>query len=160
MKLSIVIREVLIEAPRDHVWNCLVDLPGHQTWNPLHESLEGEFREGAVFRFRTKSGRRSIPIESRVVRADGRELAWYGSTPLLGNLLRGHHFFRLREISDRTLLIHGEALEGPIQTLWGERIAALFGERFEVFNEAFKRYCESRVGIGETEPSLAADGRE
>ena len=104
---------ILIAASPAEVWDALRDVGSYDRWNPVlgvrpwrGDTLRAGQRAWLSLRlFRVPL---VVPVLVEVVEPD-RELRWIGGP---WGLLRGRHYFELREVDAATELIHGEQFEG------------------------------------------------
>jgi len=105
--------ELRIDAPVQHVWRVLADLPRWPDWNPLMVRMDGEARVGAALAIAVATGRRK-PVRTTatiLVFEPGQELRWGGG---LRPLIWIEHYVRVSAAGEGTLLEHGEDFTGPV----------------------------------------------
>lgn len=134
--------EIIIEAPKDKVWNAITDFEAYRKWNPfikeiLGSPIKGErletcmLLEGKVNRFK--------PVVTELHTEERFE--WLGSIPL--GLFKGKHYFILEEAAPgHTKLIHGEVFSGLLSKMILKKIGDATHQSFIAMNKALKEYVE------------------
>lgn len=112
--------KIMIHAPRDRVWQALINFNAYQRWNPFITQVVGEGILGARLAVDiTPPGGKTTTFRPVITRATpGQALRWVG---VLGAawLFRGEHYFQLNEINQETTeLIHGEIFSGALVSLF------------------------------------------
>ena len=79
-----------------------------------------------------------VPVRGSVTEP-GRELCWIGGP---WGVLRGRHYFELRELDAGTELIHGERFEGLLLPLLWPRMEGELDRLYGGINEALAAYVE------------------
>lgn len=127
-----------IPAPAKLVWDTLVDFSGHNRWNPLFASIQGQATLGARLRIaaRRDNGEAGMVFRPQILTLlPQRRLGWRGSLFVRG-LFDGQHSFELHEQPDQsTKLIHEEHFSGLLVPLMGGLIRQT-KQGFERFNQA------------------------
>jgi len=135
---------IVIAAPPTAVWEALSDVRNHGRWNP---AVRLSPWRGEPLR----AGRRAwlslklfkvpliVPVLVEVAEPD-RELRWAGGP---WGLLRGRHYFELRELDGATELIHGERFEGLLLPLLWPLLAGELDRLYRSINEALAAHLES-----------------
>ncbi len=111
---------IAIDAPLQHVWEILCDLPGYQAWNHFVPGMEASrlaVGERLVMRVRMRPRLRVTSVETiTAVDAEAHHLAW--DTRLPGWLLRGVRHQYLTVIDDgHTRYTTSEAFQGILAPL-------------------------------------------
>ena len=110
---SIAIRTaVVIDAPRDKVFDVLADFDAYAEWNPYHRSVVGEFREGAELQVQIqRPDGKQVSLPPHVIRIQhNEELTWGGG---IKGIFYGEHRFLLQDAAGGgTLLKHDEDFSG------------------------------------------------
>ena len=135
---------IVIAARPTEVWDALADVRSYARWNPV---LSVRPWRGDSLR----AGRRAwlslklfgvplvVPVLVEVAEPD-RELRWIGGP---WGLLRGRHYFELRELDGATELIHGEQFEGLLVPLMWPLLEGELDRLYRSINEALAAYVES-----------------
>ncbi|MEN8723640.1 MAG: SRPBCC domain-containing protein [Alphaproteobacteria bacterium] len=139
--------EIDIDAPRQLVWDVLVDLDRHTDWNPFIRKIEGTIGPGEKLHMepRTDDGRDHAfdPVVTEYVA--GKSFAWTGNV-LHRLIASGIHRFDLEDLSDgRCRVHHDEIFSGlllPITILYA---GGKTRRGFEEMNVALKGEVESRA---------------
>lgn len=133
-----------ISAPPQTVWRHLTHTSDYKEWNPLIHDFRGRFEEGCDVKFKIQLGSMRLPLDARVVRADGHELRWEGpASKTIGRLGHASHYFRLREQDGKTQFEHGEYFGGPVFELSFGLLKSQLDEAYNGFNDALAARCES-----------------
>jgi hypothetical protein len=73
--------QVEIDAPAEHVWAVLMDLPSYPIWNPFISPIEGTLRPGGTLQVTLHVGRRSVPYQATVLEVTpNRLVSWSGES--------------------------------------------------------------------------------
>ncbi len=134
--------EILIDAPKEQVWNILIDLAGYANWNPFIVSSEGEAIVGQKLKNKLmNNGKATVfsPVVTKVV--PFREFEWLGSGML--GMFKGRHYFILEDLGEnQTKFIHGEHFSGLLSGLILQLIGDSTKQGFESMNSALKNQVE------------------
>jgi hypothetical protein len=136
--------EIEIAAPLQRVWSVLMDLPGHQRWNPFVRSIEGIPRVGEMLKIVVQApGGRSIRFRPRVLAVDTtHEFRWKGKFFVQG-LFDGEHFFLLEARPDGGVRFQqGETFSGLLVPFLKSSLEGATKEGFIAMNQAIKREAE------------------
>lgn len=138
---------ILIAAPVSEVWAALADLRAYPRWNPvlsLRPWRGAQLGAGRRAWLSLKLRRVPLFVPVRVEVVDpGRELAWVGGPR---GVLRGRHFFTLREVEAGTELTHGEDFDGLLLPLMWPAMAGQLERLYTSLNEGLAKYVESKQG--------------
>lgn len=136
---------VLISAPRQQVWQVLMDFEKYPEWNPFIK-IEGKAQVGNTLKNTIMlEGRSPQVFQPKVlVIKEQQELRWLGKLFISG-LFDGEHYFLLESVDDRTTrLVHGENFKGilvkPLLRMIGEQTKT----GFEKMNTALKKRVENK----------------
>lgn len=73
--------QVEIDAPAEHVWAALMDLPSYPIWNPFISSIEGTLRPGGTLQVSLHVGGRSVTYQATVLAVTpNRLVSWSGES--------------------------------------------------------------------------------
>lgn len=138
--------EIEISAPREEVWDALIDLSCYPEWNPFITKGEGDLAVGSELKLSVKPpGAIGKTIKPRVVEVEpGRRLAWIGHA-LLPGFFDGERYFVLEDSGDGvTRVIHGERFTGFLTPLM-QAMRALRSARVGavMMNLALKEWLET-----------------
>ena len=137
--------EAEIAAPRERIWDILVDFARYPEWNPFLVDVQGELGIGRELQVHAGSSEgRRYRFKPRISIIDpDRELRWQAHFMAKG-LLHGEQFFVLKELStDRTRLIHGGAFTGLLLKYMGGFLTDT-ARGFVGMNQALKQRAEKR----------------
>ena len=145
--------EVEIDAPRERVWQVLMDFSAYSDWNPFITRISGAPEKGnsLVVTLRRSEGRESTFRPRVICYRPQKEFRWVGSL-FTGWVFRGEHFFELQTLdfgdgdAERTRLIHGENFSG-ILVKFINRTLADTGRRFAEMNQALKERAEAMAHV-------------
>src|ERR671927_234268 len=100
--------EIIINAPKEKVWEVLTDFAQYPQWNPFIISVKGQ---GLVNTLR--NGSQTVVFKPKILNVvPYRYFDWLGSLGIRG-LFDGHHYFEVEELSpSQVKLKHGEAFSG------------------------------------------------
>lgn len=134
---------IVIAASPTEVWDALIDIDSYARWNPMLR-LRPWRGDALVVGRRSWLSLISFPLPVVVpvrveVAEPGRELCWIGGP---WGVLRGRHYFELRELGEGTELIHGERFEGLLLPLLWPRMEGELDRLYGGINEALAAYVE------------------
>jgi hypothetical protein len=139
---------VVIDAPKQVVWNVLTDFAAYAEWNP-NMRIEGTAKVGTKLTVHMgASGERGMDFEPAVLAATpDEELRWIGKLGF-GGIVDGEHFFILdRNADGTTRLTHGERYSGALVALMKPFLNKERNQAgYEGFNQALKHRVESVSG--------------
>ena len=150
--------EVIINAPREKVWNVLIDNERYSEWNPFIISSTGEIRQGSrITNVMVNQGKETTFTPVIKIYDDYERIEWLGTG--ISGMFKGRHYFYLSDTDDgNTKMVHGEKFSGFLAGV----ILLVIGEdtriNFEAMNEAMKERAENP--IEPLEPSNDADDQE
>ncbi len=108
-----------VPASPETVWDVLTDGPGHSTWDPHVEAIEGSFDEGAQLEVKFRQGMTFRPTVTEV--DDNRRLEWLGKLLVTG-LFDGRHSWELEPTDTGTRITQSEEFSGILVPLMGRII--------------------------------------
>jgi uncharacterized protein YndB with AHSA1/START domain len=131
--------ETEIDAPVETVWDVLTAVESWPAWNPdvKSVSLEGEFAEGASFRW--KAGPGTITSTIREIDAPLR-IAWTGKT--FG--INATHVYRLEDRNGKTFALTEESYEGLVARVLRRSLQKTLDKALEQGLAHLKREAERR----------------
>ncbi|MET0067070.1 MAG: SRPBCC domain-containing protein [Candidatus Thiodiazotropha sp.] len=131
---------IVIEAPRERVWEILIDNGAYPQWNPYHVTVEGAMTLGSRLdvEIHKPNGER-VEIAPRVLRlVPFEELTWGGG---IKGIFHGEHVFQLTDLNGTaTRLVHKERFRGiaiPFASL------EAIDEGYAMMNRALKAHAEA-----------------
>ncbi|CAN5276396.1 SRPBCC domain-containing protein [soil metagenome] len=135
--------EIIINAPRERVFQVLTNLVDYEKWNPFIIKSKGKAIEGSFLTNTMKNGDREMTFKPKVVNfIPNQAFEWMGSLWISG-LFDGHHYFHLIDISDKQVnLIHGENFSGILASFILKKIGQQTRENFIAMNQALKEQSE------------------
>jgi len=134
--------ELVIEAPRQAVWDVLIDFPRYPEWNPFTIGVETSGRVGDPVLLDVQLGRRRIKMRERMrVREPLRRVGW--GVRMLGGVLLD--CTRVQELEDlganRTRYVCHESFRGLLVPFFFAR----YRDRMQRGFEAAARALAQRV---------------
>lgn len=152
--------EIRIAAPRERVWQLIVDLAGYERWNPFIIRASGVPSPGHEIRIRMRPpGARAMNYTLKTLALDeGREFRWLGKMGMRG-ILDGEHIFELRDDgSGGVTLVHREYFRGIlVPFVWNAFLNTKLRHGFELMNEHLKNEAEGRMSPPHAAASLTVD---
>lgn len=135
--------EIIINAPKEKVWNILADFPNYPEWNPFLVNIQGKLAESEILKNTMANGSKTFVFKPRVLTVvPGRYFDWRGSLFIRG-LFDGHHYFEIEEIGPgQVKLNHGEDFSGILSGFLLKRIGDDTRNNFIRMNQAIKQRAE------------------
>ncbi|BDW83484.1 hypothetical protein MACH24_29220 [Erythrobacter sp. Dej080120_24] len=140
--------QIEIDAPKERIWDILVDLDRYHEWNPFITDARGRIAPGATFevRPRTDSGKRHVFVPQVTDYREHREFTWTGAFYFRWIAL-GDHTFRLTELENgRVRVDHDERIYGFAAPLLYLLTKEQIMTGFEAMNAALKTRAETIDG--------------
>jgi len=134
--------EIVIDAPKEQVWEVLTDTKKYPNWNPFIISVKGEMREGSqITNVMVNDKKETVFSPIITIYKENETLEWLGSG--LGGMFKGRHYFKLEEVDNgKTKMLHGETFSGLLSGLIMQMIGEDTHTNFENMNSAMKDECE------------------
>lgn len=136
--------DVIINAPRQIVWQVLSDLEKWPEWTSLMLSAKGTFKKGSqlILEFVSPDGGSIVFERSMFLFEEGKVFGWTGDA-FAG--LKDFHVFELEDAGNgRTRLIQSDGLHGA-DIPGVEEIEKQMLEGYKVFNQELKQLVESGI---------------
>lgn len=153
---------ILIKAPKQIIWDILIDLPNYQNWNPFIKSASGHPSLGQKLKVQIyPPGGSSMSFRPTIVEFQKEKvLAWLGRLGIPG-IFDGRHEFRLEETENgETLFIHSESFKGILVPFMKKDLDTKAKKGFENMNTALKLLAENKVkSIFENNMFLSAEAK-
>ena len=137
--------EIDINAPREKVWNILVNFENYPQWNPFIKSIRGDLKvrkrlEVLIQLPDSKTFRVTPKVTSY---KQFHRFSWLGSVFIYG-LFDGHHIFELKENGDHGIkFIHKEEFSGILVPLMWGQLKTKTREGFKLMNQSIKELAEN-----------------
>lgn len=134
--------ELIIPAPPEEVWAVITDPASYSEWNPILVHAEGEYKDGAVMRYRMRSeaGKES-DINSTVVRFEkGRRLDEFGG---IRGIITFEHSWRLTPVEGGTQVVQHEEYRGLGVWFWDPSGVK---RQYEQANQALRAHLKKTKG--------------
>ncbi|MCG8668017.1 MAG: SRPBCC domain-containing protein [Pseudomonadales bacterium] len=137
--------EIVIDAPREKVWQVLTDFDAYGNWNPVIKDVKATPQVNRSIRFKINLFGQKLPIAAKIQRCEENwYFGWGTDTSLPSNHIIGaHHFFELNPEGDnKTRLVHNEIFYGIVPKIVWPVLKKLKGS-YEDMNQSLKTECES-----------------
>ena len=135
---------IIINTPRQHVWNVLTDFKAYDEWNPFTYNVQMQnFKVGKIFQFTVKLGRSERLQKELITRIQSPSLiAW--RYPFKDNLwLNPTRYQVLTELDEtRTQYQTWEHFSGLLAPILKLTVLSDVQAGFDITAEALKQYCE------------------
>lgn len=134
--------EVVIDAPKEKVWEVLTETKKYSNWNPFIISVEGEIKLGSkITNIMVHENKETVFTPIITVFDENETFEWLGSG--LGGMFKGRHYFKLEALDNgQTKMLHGEKFSGLLSGLIMQMIGKDTHANFENMNRALKVECE------------------
>jgi hypothetical protein len=132
--------EIEINAPINNVWNILTEFDKYPSWNPFIKSINGEVKEGSIFKVTLQQpGSKPITLSPRCLKFEKEsEFRWLGHL-LFPGLFDGEHIFILEKLdTNKTKLIQKENFKGILVPLLWKQLNTKTRNGFELMNQKIK----------------------
>lgn len=138
--------EIIINAPKEKVWEILTDFKKYPQWNPFIIEVQGEAVAGIRLRNTMLNGESKMVFKPKVLKVEKyRYFDWLGSLFVKG-LFDGHHQFELEELSpNQVKLKHSESFSGILSGVILKKIGDDTRNSFVRMNQALKQIAESKT---------------
>jgi hypothetical protein len=139
------VTDIIINAPKQFVWDKLIDFEAYKNWNPFILQASAEFKVGAEIRFLEdlqEFGRHWITAKFLSIQEPD-EFVWQGSV-IAGFLFNVRHGFQLESIDEKqTRFIHSHKHTGLLIPYLAYRgVFQRSKQGYILYNEALKKLCE------------------
>lgn len=137
--------EIVINAPKERIWQVLTDFESYGDWNPLIPKIICQGSLGTKVTIHLKNKGLTIPINAKVSDyAINRKFAWSGpELKAAHSVIKAKHSFEIIEIEKGTCLFkHEETFDGFLPRLLWLGISKLEASYSEM-NTALKEKAES-----------------
>ena len=140
--------EIIIDAPKNAVWDILTDFSRYAEWNPFIIKAEGNLEKGRYIRNTMLNDGKQFVFKPRILSVIAHQyFDWLGSLFIKG-LFDGHHYFEIEEISpNQTRLIQGEHFSGILSGIILRKIAESTRKNFISMNVAVKQRAETNTAL-------------
>lgn len=135
--------EIIINAPKEKVWDILTDFASYGAWNPFIVSIKGELQEGGRLTNTMLNGGKKYVFKPKVLEVvPYKYFDWLGSLVVKG-IFDGHHFFEIEELSaTQVKLSQGENFSGLLSSTILKKIGEDTRNNFIKMNQAIKQRAE------------------
>lgn len=139
------VTEILINAPKQFIWDKLVDFESYKDWNPFILEARAEFKVGSKIHFLEdlqEFGQHWITAKFVLIQEPD-EFVWQGNV-FAGFLFKVRHGFKLESINAKqTRFIHSHRHTGLLLPYLDYRgVFQRSREQYIQYNEALKKRCE------------------
>ena len=138
--------EIIINSPKERVWEILTNFHQYPTWNPFIKNIEGELLPGKRLKNTLVNGDKTFVFKPVVLTVVPYQyFDWLGSL-LVKGLFDGHHYFDIDELSpNQVKLNHGEHFSGLLSTPILKRISNDTRNSFIKMNQSIKAVAENNI---------------
>jgi hypothetical protein len=135
--------EIIINAPKEKVWDILSNFASYGEWNPFIIRISGAQAKGSRLAVTLLNGKKEFAMKPKVISVvPNQYFDWLGSLFIKG-LFDGHHYFEIEELSPRQVrFIHGEHFSGILSGMILRSIADETRNNFIAMNNALKVRAE------------------
>lgn len=135
--------EIIINAPKEKVWQILTDFPNYSTWNPFIVRIKGELTTSGRLVNTMASGNKTFVFKPKILSVvPNHYFDWLGSL-FIGGLFDGHHYFEIDELSSSLVkFTQGEHFSGILSKAILKRIGDETRNNFIRMNAALKAAAE------------------
>jgi hypothetical protein len=137
--------EIIVNAPRERVWQILTDSAVFGEWNPLITELTGRLGLGEKLFVRlTLPEKRAFIVKPKVIEwNEGRSFAWRGRL-LIPGIFDGEHHFEMFPLDNNQIrFVQWERFSGILAGILMKLIGKSTEQGFIAMNEALKKRAES-----------------
>ena len=142
-KMKSIQTEIIINAPKEKVWQALTNFENYPNWNSFIVNVEGKAVEGTRLKnTMILNGDKNV-FKPKILKVIQNEyLEWLGKAPL--GTFKGKHYFKLETINGhQTKLTHGEYFSGWLRGMIMKKIGKTTQEAFIQMNKDLKKEVES-----------------
>lgn len=137
--------EIIINAPKQLVWDRLVDFEAYKDWNPFVLEASAELQVGSKIRFLEdlqEFGQHWITTKFLLIQ-EPEEFLWQGNV-IADFLFKVRHGFKLESINEKqTRFIHGHRHTGLLLLYLARRgVFQRSREGYIRYNKALKTLCD------------------
>ena len=137
--------EIIIDAPKEIVWDILNDFKNYSSWNPFITSIEENGPNKLKVNIKPNNGKAMLFKPLILNKEANTELRWLGHLFIPG-LFDGEHYFHLEELEkDRTRFVHGEKFSGILSGILLKKIGEDTEASFHTMNHAIKNRSEKEM---------------
>ncbi len=135
--------EVIINAPKERIWDILTDLENYRNWNPFVIESKGKVKVGEKITNTMKNGDKNMTFTPQILKVKENEyFEWLGSLWFKG-LFDGRHYFKLESLEvNKSKLIHGERFSGILSKIILKKIGKQTEDNFVKMNLSLKELAE------------------
>ena len=136
--------EIEINAPKERVWEVLMDFEKHSEWNPFIKSIEGQSILGGKLKvLLTPPDTSEMTFKPKVVGyRENEQFAWQGKLFIKG-IFDGRHIFELSDVNGGCKLVHREEFGGILAGALSSKVGENTKKGFEAMNRALKERAEA-----------------
>ena len=137
--------DIIINAPKEKVWQVLTDFANYSAWNKFMSSVTGNLAEGEKLEIVIHPGKKTMKFKPVVIKYDPEHcFVWCGGM-ISKKLFAGEHSFELQTITPTiTKLIHKETFSGILAKAIFSKIKDDTHAGFQAMNVALKQRVEGQ----------------
>lgn len=139
--------EIIIDAPREKVWEILMDFEEYGNWNPFITQISGSTKVGGKLSVKLQQPEgKAFTFKPRVVVCEkAEEFKWQGHMIVPG-IFDGEHCFKLKPVEgNKTKLIQRENFKGILLKYLWKDLNTKTVRGFELMNSALKERAEASI---------------
>jgi hypothetical protein len=135
--------EIVINAPKEKVWDILTDFKNYKEWNPFIVNIDGELGVNNRLTNTMLNGNKTFVFKPKILKVlPNQYFDWLGSLFVKG-IFDGHHYFEIEELPEgRVKLKHGENFSGILSSYILKKIGDETRNNFIKMNQAIKMTAE------------------
>lgn len=131
---------ILIQAPKEQVWQVLMDFEAYPSWNNFVQSVQGTIAPGNQITVKLPG----MTFKPRILKLEvHKEFKWLGHLWFKGIFDGEHRFAVESEGPNQTRFIHSEKFKGALASLVLLLIGKDTQKGFEEMNQALKQRVEN-----------------
>jgi len=138
--------EIIINAPKEKVWQVFTEFEKYSEWNPFIKNISGKISGKEKLKVTLQLKGKNPMMVKPVVQeyTPGEKFEWLGKTPL--GIFSGRHYFILESVSENQVkFIQGEKFTGWLTGPILKNIGSDTREGFIAMNRALKEQAENKV---------------
>src|SRR5688572_19707785 len=111
--------EIVINAPKEKVWDILTNFPAYANWNPFIIHIAGALKTGSKVSVHMLANGKKYKFKPKLLKViPNQYFDWMGSM-LVKGIFDGHHYFEIEEITPNQVnLRQGENFSGILSNMF------------------------------------------
>ncbi|MEM1136825.1 MAG: SRPBCC domain-containing protein [Bacteroidota bacterium] len=146
---------IRIKASGKQVWESLMDFKNYPHWNPFITSISGKQKVGEQLKVTIQPEGMKFQVFQPTILVIKKEVEfrWLGHL-LVKGLFDGVHYFKIKENTENTTLIHGEHFTGIFSGVLYNLVGDKTRRGFEAMNIALKDQLENNTTIANSSQTI------